>query len=573
MIKRLFDFMSAFLGIIILFPFFLIVSFLIKTTSKGPVFYTQKRAGRHAKLFTIIKFRSMFANHGDSNTVTVKGDIRITKFGAFIRKYKIDELPALWNVLIGEMSLVGPRPDLPDYLLLLQGEDKKILNLRPGITGPASLKYANEEQILMHQDDPETYHYEVIFKDKVKINLYYYYNRNLLVDLKLIFATIFRLSYTVKVNKKIRLSPPDVSSKELAFIKKDFNIDLVASFGPHIYNFEQKLSAFSNSFQVAALSSGTASLHLSLILLGVKKGDKVLCSSFTFSASANPIAYVGANPIFIDSEMESWNMCPVLLEKAIKDCVLEGEKPKAIMLVHLYGMPAKMDEIMKISNQYDIPVIEDAAEALGSTYKNQPLGTFGKFGVYSFNGNKIITTSGGGALVCEDKSLVEKAKFLATQARDDKPHYEHSEIGYNYRMSNVCAGIGFGQLEVLEDRILKKRTIKSFYKKELSTIKEISFLEESEGSFSNYWLTTILLDKGSAIDREQLRLHLEKDNIECRPLWKPMHLQPVFKDCKYYVNGISEDLFNRGICLPSGTNITKKDLERVVNKIKELYEA
>jgi len=243
------------------------------------------------------------------------------------------------------------------------------------------------------------------------------------------------------------------------------------------------------------------------------------------------------------------------------------------MLVHLYGMPAKMDEIMKIATKYDIPVIEDAAEALGSTYKNKPLGTFGSFGIYSFNGNKIITTSGGGALICKDKTLIEKAKFLATQARDNKPHYEHSEIGYNYRMSNVCAAIGIGQLEVLEERILQKRAIKSFYKEQLSHIKEISFLDENDDSYSNFWLTTILFSENSTIDREQLRLHLEKENIEGRPLWKPMHLQPVFKECKSYVNGVSEDLFNRGLCLPSGTNMSIADLKRVVSKIKELYEA
>ena len=364
-----------------------------------------------------------------------------------------------------------------------------------------------------------------------------------------------------------------MGGNELKHVQNAFEENWIAPAGPHIYSFEKKLSALSNGFEVVALNSGTASLHLALILLGVKKGDIVLCSSFTFSASANPIAYLGAHPVFIDSDIDSWNMCPILLEKAIEDCILENEKPKAIMLVHLYGMPAKMDEIMKIANRYDIPVIEDAAEALGSTYKNKPLGTFGTFGVYSFNGNKIITTSGGGALFCKDKALIEKAKFLATQARDDKPHYEHSEIGYNYRMSNICAAIGLGQLEVLEERILQKRAIKSFYKEQLSSIKEISFLDENEGSYSNFWLTTILLSENSTIDREQLRLHLEKDNIESRPLWKPMHLQPVFKECKSYVNGVSEDLFNRGLCLPSGTNMSIADLKRVVSKIKELYEA
>jgi dTDP-4-amino-4,6-dideoxygalactose transaminase len=377
----------------------------------------------------------------------------------------------------------------------------------------------------------------------------------------------------VKENKKIWLASPHMGKGEGKFVKEAFDTNWIAPIGPHINTFENNLSAISNGNNVAALSSGTASIHLALILSGVKRNDNVICSSFTFSASANPIKYLGANPIFIDSEPISWNMCPELLEKSIVEGIENNKKPKAIILVHLYGMPAKMDEIMKISNQYDIPLIEDAAEALGSTYKNQPLGTFGKFGVYSFNGNKIITTSGGGALLCKDKSLIEKANFFATQSRDNAPHYEHSEIGYNYRMSNVCAAIGLGQLEVLPDRVSRKREIFDFYKRELSGIKEISFLEESPGSFSNYWLTTILLDKKSTIDREQLRLHLEKDNIESRPLWKPMHLQPVFNDCKSYINGVSGDLFNRGLCLPSGTNMSNKDLNRIVKNIKELYEA
>jgi len=377
----------------------------------------------------------------------------------------------------------------------------------------------------------------------------------------------------VKDNKKIWLASPHMGGDELRFVKETFDTNWIAPIGPHINTFEEQLSKISNGYKVAALSSGTASIHLALILAGVKANDDVICSTFTFSASANPIKYLGANPVFIDSESLSWNMCPELLEKSIVEGIEKNKKPKAIILVHLYGMPAKMDVIMEISNQYDIPLIEDAAEALGSTYKNQPLGTFGKFGVYSFNGNKIITTSAGGALLCKDKSLIKKAKFFATQSRDNAPHYEHSEIGYNYRMSNVCAAIGLGQLEVLSDRVRRKREIYNFYKTELSGIKEITFLYESIGSFSNYWLTTILLDKNSTIDREQLRLHLEKDNIESRPLWNPMHLQPVFKNCKAYVNGVSGDLFNRGLCLPSGTNISNKDLKRVVNKIKELYEA
>ena len=376
----------------------------------------------------------------------------------------------------------------------------------------------------------------------------------------------------MKENKKIWLSPPHMGGRERELVKEAFDANWIAPVGPHISNFEQELSKLSQNFNIAALSSGTAAIHLALILAGVQKNDNVICSSFTFSASVNPIKYLGANPIFIDSDKESWNMCPELLTKAIKDGIKNNKKPKAIILVHLYGMPAKLDELIGVASSFEIPLIEDAAEALGSKYKNQQLGTFADFGIYSFNGNKIITTSGGGALVCKNKKLIEKAKFLATQARDEAPHYEHSEVGYNYRMSNVCAAIGVGQLEVLTKRVTRKREIFNFYKNELSMIKEITFLEELEPSFSNYWLTTILLDKNSTIDREQLRLHLEKDNIESRPLWKPMHLQPVFKDCRSYVNGVSEDLFNRGLCLPSGTAMTTEDLKRIVKKVKELYE-
>ena len=360
---------------------------------------------------------------------------------------------------------------------------------------------------------------------------------------------------------------------EQKYVKEAFDANWISPAGPHISDFEKKLSEISLNYNIAALSSGTAAIHLALILLGINHRDDVICSDFTFSATVNPIKYLGANPILIDSESDSWNMCPKLLEVAIKEGVAINKKPKAIIVVHLYGMPAKIDQIMHIANVYDIPVIEDAAEALGSTYNNQSLGTFGDFGIYSFNGNKIITTSGGGALVCKDENLIERAKYLATQARDKAPHYEHSDIGYNYRLSNVCAAIGLGQLEVLDKRVIQKRKINEYYKKELSSINEISFLEETQGSFSNYWLTTILLDESSTIDREQLRLHLETDNIEVRPLWKPMHLQPIFKDCKPYTNGVSEDLFKRGLCLPSGTNMSEQELERIVEKIKELYEA
>ena len=373
-------------------------------------------------------------------------------------------------------------------------------------------------------------------------------------------------------NKKIWLSSPHIGDNELKYVTEAFDLNWIAPVGPHLDKFEEKLSEISEGKFVAAVSSGTSAIHLALILLGVKNGDEVICSSFTFSASANPIVYQGANPIFVDSELETWNMNPEFLELAIKDRIEKGTKPKAIIVVHLYGMPAKMKEILEISNRYNIPIIEDAAEGLGSTYFNRPLGCISDFGVYSFNGNKIITTSGGGALVSANSELINKAKFLSTQARDEAPHYEHTHIGYNYRLSNVSASIGLGQLEVLKDRINKRRDIFNFYKTSLSQIKEISFVDEIEGCYSNRWLTTILISEDSRISNNKLRLFLESDNIESRPLWKPMHVQPIFKQYPSYGGTNSEYLFKNGLCLPSGSNLTSEDLSRIINKIKQAFE-
>ena len=373
-------------------------------------------------------------------------------------------------------------------------------------------------------------------------------------------------------NKKIWLSSPHMSKNEQKYVKEAFDSNWIAPAGPHIKLFEDKLSEMSDNLNIAVLSSGTAAIHLALILLGVERDDCVICSSFTFSASVNPVIYQGAHPIFIDSEKDTWNMDPVLLEQAIAEKLSQNQKPKAIILVHLYGYPAKLDEILRIAKKYDIPIIEDAAEAIGSFYNNKPLGTFGDIGIYSFNGNKIITTSSGGAILSKDNKIIKKAKFLATQAREDYPHYEHSEIGYNYRMSNVCAAIGVGQLEVLKDRVKKRRYIYDYYKQHLSNLKEINFLEELPGFYSNRWLTTIILNEKPVIKREDIRLSLLKENIESRPLWKPMHLQPVFRKYQAYDNKVSEDLFNRGLCLPSGSNMEIEDLERVIDNIKSLYE-
>lgn len=377
------------------------------------------------------------------------------------------------------------------------------------------------------------------------------------------------------MKEKIWLSSPHMGEEEQEFVQQAFESNWIAPLGPNVDGFEQDISEYTGARHTAVLTSGTAALHLGLILLDVKPGDEVICSSFTFAASANPIRYCGAVPVFVDSELETWNMDPDLLRKAIEDRITKGNKPKAIILVHLYGMPSQMDEIMDISEEFDIPVIEDAAEALGSSYKGQSLGTFGTMGILSFNGNKIITTSGGGALISDDGNLVEKARFLSTQARDDAPHYQHSHIGYNYRMSNIVAGIGRGQMKVLADRVSQRRDNYEFYKSELSGIEGISFLEEPEGKdmFSNRWLTTITVDpsKTNGITREDIRLALQQENIESRPLWKPMHQQPVFNNFPYYGNGVSDKLFEDGLCLPSGSNLTSAERKRIIGAFTSVW--
>lgn len=365
------------------------------------------------------------------------------------------------------------------------------------------------------------------------------------------------------MESKIWLSSPHMGGTEQKYIQEAFETNWVAPLGPNVTGFEQDLENYlASNVNVAALSSGTAALHLALIQLGVTQGDEVICQSMTFSASANPIVYQGATPIFVDSERDTWNICPVALENAIKDRIANGKKPKAIIGVHLYGMPFKIDEVLAIANKYEIPLIEDSAEALGSTYKGKKCGTFGKFNILSFNGNKIITTSGGGALVCRSQEAKQKTIFLATQARDNAPHYEHTEIGYNYRMSNICAGIGRGQMEVLDNHVSKRRGMNLFYNELLNGVHEVEvFKEPNSNYFSNHWLTAIVLKDYDT--REKLRLALENENIESRPLWKPMHLQPVFKNCPYYGGEVSEKLFNSGLCLPSGSNLSENEKNRI----------
>lgn len=374
---------------------------------------------------------------------------------------------------------------------------------------------------------------------------------------------------------KIWLSSPHMGGNERKFVTEAFDTNWVAPLGPNVNGFEQDLASYQGEdTHVAALSSGTAAIHLALIQCGVVAGDEIICQSFTFCGSINPIMYQGATPILVDSEPDTWNICPIHLEEAIRDRIAKGVKPKAIVAVHLYGMPYKVEAVQAVAQKYNIPVVEDSAEALGSTYKGQKCGTFGRFGVLSFNGNKIITTSGGGAMVCNSPEDKKQTVFLATQARDEAVHYEHSTVGYNYRLSNISAGIGRGQMEVLDKHIGLRRNMHDFYVEQFKNIQGVSvFSEPSSDYFSNHWLSAILIDssKTNGITREDLRHAFAKADIESRPLWKPMHLQPIFKDAPYYGDKVSEELFNNGLCLPSGSNLTDDDRARIEKVIFNVF--
>jgi dTDP-4-amino-4,6-dideoxygalactose transaminase len=375
--------------------------------------------------------------------------------------------------------------------------------------------------------------------------------------------------------KRIYLSLSQQSGFEQQYVQKALESNWITSGGPNVDDFENSLRRYLNDrFYVTALNSGTSSIHLALILLNIQTGDEVICQSMTFSASANPILYQGATPVFVDSELDTWNICPEFLETAILDRIKKGKKPKAIITVHLYGSPYKVDEIHAIADRYQIPIIEDSAEALGSSYKGKKCGTFGAFGVLSFNGNKIITTSSGGALISNSKELKEKAIFYATQSKDTAVHYQHSQIGYNYRMSNICAGIGLGQMKVLDKNVAVKIEIHHFYKNIFKDMEKVKLFEVSGSEyFSNYWLNTILIEPNNQKyhNRETLRLAFENENIETRPLWKPMHLQPIFEKYPYYGGKVAEGLFEKGLCLPSGSNLSMEDKNRIEEVIKTFF--
>ncbi len=374
------------------------------------------------------------------------------------------------------------------------------------------------------------------------------------------------------MSDRIYLSPPHMSGAEMERVAQAFADNWVAPAGPHLAEFERQFCAYTGAKYAVALSSGTAAIHLALLVLGIQPGDEVLVSTLTFSGSVNPIVYVGAEPLFIDSDARSWNMDPNLLELAIRNRAERGRLPAAVMPVHLYGQSADMESILRICERYEIPVIEDAAEALGANYHGRHPGTFGRLGAFSFNGNKIITTSGGGMLVSDDKALIDHARKLSTQAREPVPHYEHIEIGYNYRMSNILAAIGCGQLGVLDERVRRKREIYEYYRTHLSDLPGLMFVDEIPNARHTRWLTVMLVDPtGFGADREQIRLHLESHNIESRALWKPMHLQPVFRRYTSVGGVVAESLFDRGLCLPSGTALTDDQLEHITGLVRGMH--
>lgn len=371
---------------------------------------------------------------------------------------------------------------------------------------------------------------------------------------------------------RIYLSAPHMGAQESEFVKEAFATNWIAPLGPHVDGFERELATHTGVRDAAALSSGTAGLHLAMRWLGVHRGDEVICSTLTFSATVNPVLYEGGTPVFVDSDAATWNMDPAHLEEALEDAARRGKKPKAVVLVHLYGQSADIDPIAALCTRHEVPLIEDAAEALGATYKGRSPGSFGLCGVFSFNGNKIITTSGGGALVSNDSVLIKKARFWATQSRDPAPHYQHSELGFNYRMSNVLAGIGRGQLRVLEQRVKARRANCAFYQHAFADLPGVAFMPEAEFGHCTRWLTCITIDPASAgTDREQVRLALAEQNIEARPVWKPMHMQPIFYGSRCYGGAVAERLFDHGLCLPSGSNLTDSDRQRVAEAVRQCF--
>jgi len=575
-LKRVFDVAVAALLLLVLLPLLIIVAILVRFKLGSPVFFRQERIGRHEKPFSLLKFRTMTDARGADGHLLPDAE-RLTGFGQWLRSTSIDELPELWNILIGKMSLVGPRPLLPEYLPFYTSEERRRHSMRPGITGLAQVSGRNA----------------IGWDTRLAFDIAYVDQFNFVRDLLILWRTAWvvlkregisaageatmgrldeqrshKVSETPHVQSRIFISPPHMGGNERDYVIEAFGSNYVAPLGPMVDAFEHAFADAVGIPHCLALTSGTAAIHLAMLGVGVGPGDTVMASSLTFIGSVAPILYQGATPIFIDADPAHWTMDVGLLAQALADAKKKGTLPKAVIPTDLYGQSCDAAEIKKLCDDYGVALVIDSAEAVGATYHGQHAGYFAKAAAFSFNGNKIITTSGGGMLASHDKSFIDHARFLSQQARDPAPHYEHSTYGYNYRMSNIVAAVGRGQLEVLGERVTRRREIFSYYLEHLSKLPGIGFMPEAPYGRGNRWLTTITVDAEKfGADREAIRRALENENIESRPIWKPMHMQPVFKDAVTLGGSVSERLFHDGLCLPSGTQLTEAELLRIVHII------
>lgn len=601
MAKRVIDITLSSIGLIIGAPLMLVIAVLILIFEGRPIFFQGKRVGRYGMPFNMIKFRSMILNAEKLGSGAIPAaDSRITPIGRALRSTKLDELPQLFNVLKGEMSFVGPRPELWRYANTYSEEHSEILRVRPGLTDLATLVDIDEGALLRHAVDPDREYDRLIRPVKVALQIKYVKSANIWRDLQVLAYTAVSLlarnwvpaelrpyrelleksisegiesaatgNCRPEVNSRILLSVPHMGGEERKFVEAAFESNWLSTVGPNLASFESEFESLVG-LPAVALSCGTAAIHLGLRLLDVRPGDEVFCPSLTFVATVNPVRYLGAQPVFIDSEADTWNMDPELLAEALHDRVRRRKLPRAVVVVDMYGQCADMDRIRAVCRKYDVPVLEDAAEALGALYKGKPAGTLGDIGVYSFNGNKIITTTSGGMLVSQNRDWVEKARFWSQQARDPGLAYEHSEMGYNYRMSNVLAGIGRGQLKVLELRVQQRRAIAMRYREAFADIPGISLMRQSPAGLHTNWLSCFLVEEDLfGCSRDELIRILSAADIESRPVWKPMHLQPLYADCDRFGGETAEDLFRRGICLPSSSSLSQDDQLRVVNEVRK----
>jgi dTDP-4-amino-4,6-dideoxygalactose transaminase/lipopolysaccharide/colanic/teichoic acid biosynthesis glycosyltransferase/glycosyltransferase involved in cell wall biosynthesis len=569
-LKRWGDIAASLVGLILLLPLLALIAASILLTMGRPLLFRQRRPGAGGRPFTMFKFRTML-DRRDAQGKPLPDAQRLTWLGRLLRHTSLDELPELFNVLRGDMSLVGPRPLLTKYLDRYTPEQARRHEVRPGITGWAQVNGRNA----------------IPWDEKFRLDVWYVDHWSLGLDLRILLLTVRKVLLREGINQNARgetdefigsqsppriyLSPPHMSSQERDLLLDAFDSNWIAPLGPHVDAFEREFAAKLGIEHAVALSSGTAALHLALLVLGVESGDEVATATLTFAATANAIRYAGAAPVFIDSQPGNWNLDPALLAEEIEDALRRGRPLKAVLAVDVFGQCADYEPIRKLCDFYEIPLIEDAAEALGATYRGKPAGTLGRIGCFSFNGNKIITTSGGGMLVTARKDLADRVRHLATQARDPAPYYQHSQIGYNYRMSNLLAAVGRGQLRVLDQRVAQRRANFRFYRQALGDLPGLAFMPEHPAGCSTRWLTCITLDPdASAAGPEDVRLALEAENIEARPLWKPMHLQPVFRGCRTRGGPIAEQLFCRGLCLPSGSDLSAADRARVVEIVRRV---